>query len=308
MLYVSHRLEEIFRVADTVTVLRDGEQVATRPIETCDKNTLVSLMIGRSLDTYFPGHLDSKPGKTLLRVTGLSSPGKFSDITFELHAGEILGLAGLVGSGRTEVAEALFGLDPHTTGRVEIRDEPVAIAGARSMRRMGMGLVPEDRKRHGLVLGMTARENISLPLLDRLSRLGWIRRGMEKALVQRYFERLRVRARSVDAPAYSLSGGNQQKLIMARWLAASCSILLVDEPTRGVDVGAKAEIHALLDDLARQGAGLLLISSELPEILNLSSRILVLRRGRLVGEVARAGASQESVMRLMAGITPAGTS
>ena len=301
-IYVSHRMEEIFRLCDTVTVLRDGTHVATKPAVELTQPSLVQMMIGRPLEDYFPSHIHGKSGDELLRVEGLSSPGRFTDVSFTLRAGEVLGFAGLVGAGRSEVAQALFGLDKSATGRVFVRGEPLALDGPRHAMRSGLGLVPEDRKRQGLVLSMTALANTTLPILASLSRWSFIRRRSERSLVGTYFERLRVRAASVDVITAGLSGGNQQKLVLAKWLAAKCQILILDEPTRGVDVGAKAEIHALIDELASKGAGVILISSELPEVLNLCTRIIVLREGRIAGEVPRAGATQDALMRLMAGV------
>ena len=301
-IYVSHRMEEIFRLCDTVTVLRDGTHVSTTPSTGLTQAALVQMMIGRPLNEYFPSHIHAQIGDELLRVDGLSSPGKFKDVTFTLRAGEVLGFAGLVGAGRSEVAQALFGLDPAATGRVCVRGEPISVKGPRDAMREGLGLVPEDRKRQGLVLSMTALGNTTLPILGRLSRWLFIRRRSERSLVGSYFERLRVRAPSVDVVTAGLSGGNQQKLVLAKWLAAKCQILILDEPTRGVDVGAKAEIHALIDELASRGAGVLLISSELPEVLNLCTRIIVLREGRIAGEIPRTAATQDGLMRLMAGV------
>jgi ABC-type sugar transport system ATPase subunit len=301
-IYVSHRMEEIFRLCDTVTVLRDGTHVATTPSSGLTQGALVQMMIGRPLNEYFPSHIHAQMGDELLRVDGLSSPGKFKDVTFTLRAGEVLGFAGLVGAGRSEVAQALFGLDPAAAGRVFIRGKPTSIKGPREAMREGVGLVPEDRKRQGLVLSMTALGNTTLPILGRLSRWLFIRRRSERSLVSSYFERLRVRAPTVDVVTAGLSGGNQQKLVLAKWLAANCQILILDEPTRGVDVGAKAEIHALIDELASRGAGVLLISSELPEVLNLCTRIIVLREGRIAGEMPRTAATQDGLMRLMAGV------
>ena len=301
-IYVSHRMEEIFRLCDTVTILRDGAHVATRPTTELTQASLVQMMIGRSLAEYFPSHIHAQIGDELLRVDGLSSPGKFENISFTLRAGEVLGFAGLVGAGRSEMALALFGLDGSVTGRVDVRRQPLAVSGPRAAMRAGLGLVPEDRKRQGLVLSMTALANTTLPILGTLSRWSFIRRRSERALVGTYFERLRVRAASVDVVTAGLSGGNQQKLVLAKWLAAKCQILLLDEPTRGVDVGAKAEIHALIDDLASRGAGVVLISSELPELVNLCTRIIVLREGRIAGELPRGTATQDALMRLMAGV------
>jgi ABC-type sugar transport system ATPase subunit len=244
-------------------------------------------------------------GEELLRVRGLSSPGRFADVSFSLRAGEVLGLAGLVGSGRSEVAQALFGMDAAAAGEVEILGRRARARAPREAMRLGIGLLPEDRKRQGLVLQMSALANTTLTILERLARRGFVDHEKERELGTRFFTRLRVRASSPAAEAAGLSGGNQQKLVLAKWLAAGTRVLILDEPTRGVDVQAKAEIHALIDELAAAGHGILLISSELPEVLNLSTRILVLRNGRVAGELARASASQEAVMRLMAGVAAA---
>ena len=304
--YVSHRMPEIFRLCDTITVLRDGRHVATRPTNEVDEAALVQLMIGRRLDEYLPPDGGRTPGGELLRVTGLASPRKFADISFSIHAGEIVGIAGLVGAGRTDIAHALFGLDKEARGRVEVAGIPLSLRSPAEAMRAGVGFVPEDRKRHGLVLGMTALENVTLPTLPALARAGWLQAGSERALAADAFARLRVQAPNLDGVTAGLSGGNQQKLVLAKWLAARCRVLILDEPTRGVDVGAKAEIHALIGKLAAEGTGLLLISSELPELVALSTRILVLRDGRLVGELPRASADQESLLRLMAGLDPGG--
>lgn len=300
--YVSHRMEEIFRLCDTITVLRDGRHVATRPTAELPHAELVQLMIGRRLEEYFPAHVKAAPGPELLDVRGLSSPGRFHDVSFTLHAGEVLGMAGLVGAGRSEIGMALFGLDPHATGAIAVEGRPVRPRNPVEAMHIGVGLVPEDRKRQGLVLQMSALANTTLPILDRLDRFGFVRRALERATAGEYFTRLRVRAPGLDTVTAGLSGGNQQKLVLAKWLAARCRVLILDEPTRGVDVGAKAEIHALIDELAAQGHGIILISSELPEVLNLSTRLLVLREGRLAGTLSRAEATQESVLRLMAGM------
>ena len=295
-------MEEIFRLCDAVTVLRDGRHVATGPIGALDRAALVEMMIGRRLEEYFPAHVHAAPGQELLRVEGLSSPAGFSDVAFSLRAGEVLGLAGLVGAGRSEIARALFGLDPFVSGTVAVGGSPARIQSPKQAMARGIGLVPEDRKRQGLVLSMSAMTNTTLATLKWLARLGFIKRAAERAQARIYFDRLRVRASSPDVITAGLSGGNQQKIVLAKWLAARCRILILDEPTRGVDVGAKAEIHALIDELAAQGTGIILISSELPEILHLSTRVLVLREGRLAGELSREAATQASLMRLMAGV------
>jgi ABC-type sugar transport system ATPase subunit len=302
MIYVSHRMAEVLHLADRISVLRDGRYVGTVTRDQASETQLVQMMIGRPLAEYFPQHLSAEPGRELLRVERLSSPGKFVDVSLHVRAGEIVGLAGLVGSGRSEVAQAIFGLNRSATGAVRIDGRQTPLGAVRRTLRSGVGLVPEDRKRQGLVLGMSARHNFSLVILDRLRRCGLLNHRRERQETAAFFTRLDVRAPSLDAPVGTLSGGNQQKVVLAKWLARKLKVLIVDEPTRGVDVGAKAAIHALIDDLARQGVGILLISSELPEVLNLSTRILVMRAGRLVGEVPRAEATQERLLRLMAGV------
>ena len=305
LLYVSHRMPEIFRLSDHLTVLRDGEHVATRATGSLDEAELVQLMIGRRLEQYFSSHDAAPAGAELLSVRSLTSPGKFEEISFTLRAGEVLGLAGLVGAGRSEVARALFGLEPNVAGEIRVRGAVARIRSARDAMKLGIGLVPEDRKLEGLVLSMSSIENVTLPVLESLSTNSMIRKNDERTVAQKYFDRLRVKVANVDASASGLSGGNQQKLVLARWLAAGSRILLLDEPTRGVDVGAKAELHAWIDQLASDGHAILLISSELPELLHLSSRIIVLRAGRAVGEVGRASATQEGLLRMMAGLAAA---
>ncbi len=325
ILYVSHRMEEILRICDTATVLRDGQHVATLPVAKTNEEELVRLMIGRSLAAYFPSHVRHSPGGERLRVEGLSSPGRFQDVTFGLRSGEVLGMAGLVGSGRSEVAQAIVGMDPGVTGDVVVEGERVVLRSPRQALSRGIGLVTEDRKRFGIVPEMSCGENLTLSALDcpdergcwaRLIRCpwcdsrqeclrwwDWLRLARERALVLDSFARLRVRAASPAVPIATLSGGNQQKVVLAKCLARRCRVLMLDEPTRGVDVGAKAEIHRLIDELASAGHAVLMISSELPEILHLSTRVLVMRQGRVAGLVDRAEATQEKIMQLMAGRT-----
>jgi ABC-type sugar transport system ATPase subunit len=302
VIYVSHRLEEIFRLCDAVTVLRDGQHVATEKISATTPDRIIHQMVGRELKQYTSQHLQRPLGEELLRVENLCSPGKFSNVSFTLHAGEILGFAGLIGAGRSEIAHAIFGLDDAATGKVFVRGKELPLGSVTKALRAGIGLLPEDRKRLGLVLSMNCRENTSLAVLRRLSVGGFVRRRQERVLVQRYVDKLRVKTPALDSPIAGLSGGNQQKIALAKWLARECAILIVDEPTRGVDVGAKAEIHHLLDELACQGLALLVISSELPEVMNLSRRIIVMRQGQIAGELARADFSQPALMRLMAGL------
>jgi ABC-type sugar transport system ATPase subunit len=301
IVYVSHRMDEIFRICDWITVLRDGQHVATVPAGQTNQNDLVRMMIGRSVTRYFPSHANTSPGREILRVSDLSSPGKFASINFNLRAGEVVGMAGLVGSGRSEIAEAIFGLDRRSTGRIQVNGSEVTIRNPRAAMALGIGLVPEDRKRQGLVLDMACGKNITLSMLERISVFGWIVRGRQDRVVDDFFHRLRVKAADADVPAAGLSGGNQQKLVLAKWLARACKILILDEPTRGVDIGAKSEIHRLIDELAASGCAVLMISSELPEIIHLSTRVLVVREGRLMGELSREQATQERIMALMAG-------
>ena len=300
-IYVSHRMAEVFGICDSVSVLRDGAHVATRPVAGLSESELVQMMIGRPMAQYYPRSAEHLTRDELLRVEGLGSPGKFGDVSFALHQQGRRCTEGLVGAGRSEVARAMFGLEPATRGRVVIRGRDVQIRRPSEAIRHGIGLVPEDRKREGIIPLASARHNVSLAILGRLSRLTWVRQRRERALVGEFFDRLRVRARSQDAAVVTLSGGNQQKIVLARWLAADSRVLILDEPTRGVDVGAKAEIHALIGELTTRGAAVLLISSELPEVLGLADRILVLRAGRLVGEMTRAEATQDGLLRLMAG-------
>jgi ABC-type sugar transport system ATPase subunit len=303
-IYVSHRLEEIFEICDAVTVLRDGQYIGTRLVGDVSRDALIQMMVGRSFSEFFPEHRHSNVSKEILRVENLSSPGKFESVNFTIRAGEIVGIAGLVGSGRTEISEAIFGLDGFSKGVVHIDGKRVAIRSPSNAMTHGIGLIPEDRKKHGLVLGMTVMENISMSVLQKLSSWGWISSLKEHEISRKYFNRLKVKAPALETAAVSLSGGNQQKLVIAKWLAANCKILLVDEPTRGVDVGAKAEIHTLIDQLAGEGSAVLLISSELPELLNLSDRILVMRNGRINGEFKRDEADQGKILRLMTGTEP----
>jgi ABC-type sugar transport system ATPase subunit len=299
-IYVSHRMEEIFRLCDVISVLRDGKHVASRDASEYDHDRLVSDMIGRELDahTFESGEL----GSVALSVRSLSSQGSFSNVDFEVRQGEVVGFAGLVGAGRTQVLEAIFGLDPNATGTVEVHGQVMSLRGTRHAIKRRIGLVPEDRKRHGLVLGMKIRENETLPILNRISRLGFVRQGLERKTAKEYFDRLAIKAPGMETVTGGLSGGNQQKVVLAKWLAAHCDILMVDEPTRGVDIGAKGEIHEILRELTQAGKAVLMVSSELPELIKMADRILVFRDGRIVGEIPRAEATEERLIRLMTGI------
>jgi ABC-type sugar transport system ATPase subunit len=300
-LYVSHRMHEIFALCDTITVLRDGQHVSTQPTEALTESSLVAQMIGRELAEYLPSHAAAARGEERLRVNGLSSPGLFSDVSFSVHAGEVVGLAGLVGAGRSEIARAIFGLDPKVRGTIAVRGSATSIRNPRDAMKLGIGFVPEDRKKQGLVLGMRSRENATLPTLRRFATGGWIDRQKEADAVATSFQRVGLKT-GRESAVQSLSGGNQQKVVLSKWLTANSDLLILDEPTRGVDVGAKAELHAWIDQRATEGAAILLISSELPELLSLSSRVLVLREGRIRGELPRVEATQDAVLRLMAGL------
>ena len=302
VIYVSHRMEEIFQLCDSITVLRDGRHVITEKISQTNHDRVIHQMVGREVIFQEPKHLQQQLGNELLRVENLSSPGKFSNVSFTLRAGEVMGFAGLIGAGRSEVAHAIFGLDKCATGKIFAHEKELEIGSVDESLAAGIGLLPEDRKRLGLVLTMNCRENTSLAALNRLSRFGFVKQREEKTLAQKYADRLRIKAPSIESLIAALSGGNQQKIALAKWLARECKILIVDEPTRGVDVGAKAEIHQLLDELACQGLGIVVISSELPEVMNLSRRILVMRKGEIAGELSRAEFSQPTLMRLMAGV------
>ena len=302
VIYISHRMEEIFQLCDQITVLRDGRHVATEKTSATNPDRVIHQMIGRDVVSGTPNHLSRLLGDPVLRVDNLASPGKFKNVSFALRAGEVLGVAGLVGAGRSEMVQAVFGLDEAATGKIFAHGRELPLGSVSAALAAGIGLLPEDRKRLGLVLTLNCRENTSLATLNRLTRFGCVRRREERALVHRYTDRLRVKAPSLEALVAGLSGGNQQKIALAKWLARECDILIVDEPTRGIDVGAKAEIHQLLDKLACQGIALLVLSSELPEIMNLSRRILVMRDGEVAGELERAEFSQARLLRLMAGM------
>jgi ABC-type sugar transport system ATPase subunit len=300
ILYISHRLQEIYEIGDRVTVLRDGRRVATQDVAGSDRRELVRLMADREVDELVARRPRPR-GAELLRVEGLNRKGALHEVAFELHEGEIVGFAGLLGSGRTALARAIFGLDPVDTGRVYVRGRQRSIRSPRDAIRAGIGLVTEDRKREGLVLSLTVRENVTLPILRSISRLGVIDLAAERERATRYVTDLRIRSSSIEQLALTLSGGNQQKVVLAKWLACRVDILILDEPTRGIDVGAKQEIYGLMDRLVDEGVGIVLISSELPEIVGLCDRILVMRGGAVAGAFER-GVSQEDVLACAVGM------
>ncbi len=299
ILFIAHRLEEVMEIADVITVFRDGRRVLTERASGLTERDLVHAMVGRDREVEDRLRVPQL-GEVRLRVHGLTRRQVFEDISFEVRAGEVLGLAGLVGAGRTEVARAVFGIDRYDAGEVEvvghrrIRNPADAIAA-------GLAFVPESRQEEGVALGLSIEQNISLPLLRDLSRGTWISNKREGALAREWFERLRVRARDIGQPVRELSGGNQQKIVLAKWLATRPRVLILDEPTRGVDIGAKVEIHRLIGDLARQGLAILLISSDLPEVLALSDRLFVLRGGRVAAQFDSRDATPEAVIAAAAG-------
>jgi rhamnose transport system ATP-binding protein len=298
VIYISHRLEEIFTVSDRITVLRDGETVATRGVSQVDRGELIRLMVGREISSVFPKHA-VEPGAPVLQVRGLTNRAAgIHDVTLEVRRGEILGLAGLVGSGRTQLAETIFGLTPADAGDILVNGAPVHIGSPAEAIRAGLAYVPEDRRQHGVVLEMSVAANASLASLGTVSTRGLIDRTRERTRAREYVDRLRIRTASVLAEVGTLSGGNQQKVALARWLATRPSVIMLDEPTQGVDVGSKAEIHGLMQSLADEGAAILMISSELPEILGMSDRIAVMHGGTIRGVLARADATQERVLAL----------
>ncbi|MGD1031376.1 MAG: sugar ABC transporter ATP-binding protein [Opitutaceae bacterium] len=304
IIYISHRLDELFQIGDRVTILRDGRLIGTRVIAESSRAELIRLMVGRELNEQFPPRT-AAPGAEALRVEGLTRRGVLEDISFTLHRGEVLGLTGLMGAGRTELARALFGADPIDSGRIWVRGREVVIRSPRHAIRLGLGFLTEDRKRQGLVLGRSVMDNTCLASLSRFSRGGIMRAGRERAEASRLVSGLRVKTPGLGERVLNLSGGNQQKVVLAKWLCRSADILLFDEPTRGIDVGAKAEVYQLVRRLAAEGSAILVISSELPEILGLSDRILVLNRGRLAGEFGAAEATQEAILRCALGANAA---
>jgi ABC-type sugar transport system ATPase subunit len=298
IIYISHRLQEVFELADRVTVLRDGQYVGTKDVADVTENDLITMMVGRTIDDLFP-KLPASIGATVLEVRGLNRRPNTRDVSFTLRAGEIVGLAGLVGSGRSEVAQTIFGFSPAESGQILLDGKPVHIRHPGDAMNHGIAYVPEDRGTQGLVRQMRVRENVSMAVLRQISTRSFIRRGEERSLAHTTVDKLRVRTYGIEQIVGRLSGGNQQKIVVGKWLAAAPRILIMDEPTRGIDVGAKAEIHRLMSELAQQGMAVLMISSELPEVLGMSDRILVMREGRIVAEYSRSEATQEKIAAAM---------
>lgn len=302
MIYISHRMEEIFQISDRITVLRDGRYVGTVRTAETSLDELVKMMVGREITDRFP-KVEVMPGEERLRVENLTVRGKLSGISFSVRSGEIVGVAGLMGAGRTEMAKALFGAEKMDGGAIFVDGKPVRISQPIDAIRAGIALVTEDRKEEGLVLPLSVRENIALPNLAKLSSLGVMNRRAEQALSDETIRRLLIKTAGGEQAAGSLSGGNQQKVVIGKWLATQPKILILDEPTRGVDIGAKKEIYDIMNRLAQEGVAILMISSELPEVLGMSDRVLVMHEGRITGSFSRAEATQELIMHAATGGT-----
>jgi ribose transport system ATP-binding protein len=301
ILYISHRLDEVFKIADRITVLKDGELVGTVCPQETDENQLIKMMVGRTLGEFYPKR-SNKPGDEVLSVQGLTRQGSFSDVSFSLRAGEIVGLFGLVGSGRTQVARCIFGADRFHAGQVRLNGALIAPASPHEAVQAGIALLTEDRKRDGLVMSCSILDNATLAILPQVSRWAVLNTRRREALVQNEVRDLSIHPADVSRLVRQLSGGNQQKVVLAKWLLSGARLLILDEPTRGVDVATKVEIYRIISDLAERGVGILIISSELPEILGMSDRAIVMREGRLVGEFDTAQASEESLLACAAGV------
>jgi ABC-type sugar transport system ATPase subunit len=297
ILFVSHKMKELFKVADRFTVLRDGKYVGTYDKEELNEEKLIHLMVGRKVEAV--SRIETKAGETILEVSSLSKRGNFKDVSFTLCQGEIIGITGLVGSGRTELAHALFGLHQPDSGTIQIHGKKVRISSPEMALKHGIAYVPESRQREGLVLQQSIVRNISLPILKQLrNRLKWIDKKKEKKLAEEYIQTLDIRPAIPELKTGKMSGGNQQKVVIAKWLSTKPKILIVDEPTNGIDIGAKTEIHKLLRKLASEGLAVIMISSDLPEVLAVSDRILVMRKGTISGELSIQEATQEKIMNL----------
>lgn len=301
IIYISHRMDEVFSICDRITVLRDGKTVGTRMTSEVSPDKLIKMMVGRTLEDNFP-KVASEPGAAVLEVDHLSRKGAIQDVSFKVRAGEVVALAGLVGSGRTEIARCIFGADSYDSGKITLEGKPLVTHGPKSAIKAGIGLVTEDRKGQGLVLDLTVRENTTLAALPSLSKLGFVEKNRERSVTQDYIKSLDIRTPSGEQRVKNLSGGNQQKVVLSKWLLTQSKLLILDEPTRGIDVGAKVEIYQLMNRLTAQGIGILMISSELPEVLGMADRILVMREGRLVGELSRAEATQEKIGEMAVGV------
>jgi rhamnose transport system ATP-binding protein len=302
IIFISHKFDEIFRIADRYTVFRDGQMVGEGLMADATHDALVTLMVGRSIDAIFPVRR-AAPGEEVLQVAGYSHPTEFADIGFTLRKGEILGFYGLVGAGRSELMQALFGITRPSKGVVKIDGRAAAIRSPAEAVARGIVYVPEDRGQQGAIRGLPIFQNVTLPSLARTSRRGFLRLAEEFRLAREYTARLDLRAAALDQDVGQLSGGNQQKVVIAKWLATKPRVIILDEPTKGIDIGSKAAVHEFMAELAAQGLAVVMVSSEIPEILGMSDRVIVMREGRVVAEFDRAGLTPEKLVRAAAGIT-----
>ena len=302
VLFISHRLEEVFEIADKITVLRDGKLISTQPLSLVSKESLVREMVGREVDEFYAKRNTRSIGKRICSVKNLSKESTFSNISFDLHKGEILGFAGLVGSRRTDVGLAMFGISPADSGIIEVEDKEVKINSPQSAKKIGIAYMSEDRHKLGLAMPMSITSNITLPSLNKyLNKFGIIKRSKEKKTANEFKKRLQIKTQSLEQEVGTLSGGNQQKVMFSKWLNTQPEIIILDEPTRGIDIAAKAEVHEMIQELAEMGLSIICISSDLPEIIAISDRILIMREGRQMGIIERNDATQESVMSLAMG-------
>ena len=301
IVYISHKMDEIFRIADEISVLRDGRLITTKPKDQLDVEAVISLMVGRKLGGDYPKQA-IPPGDIVLEVEGLSSGGRFRDVSFNLREGEIVGFAGLVGAGRTELVRSLFGLDPYNSGTVKLHGKPIACKSVRQSIKNGIVMLSEDRRRYGLVLIRNVKENVTLATLSRFFKGGRLHARLERREVNRVCRRIHVKAPSIDTQVSTLSGGNQQKIVLSKWMLSNPDILILDEPTRGIDVGAKFEIYKLMSEIASEKKSILMVSSELPELIGMCDRIYVMAGGKITGELMRNDFSQETIMKYATGL------
>ena len=302
IIYISHRLEEIFAICDRITVMKDGCYVDTVDTKSITEDELVTKMIGRNLTEFFPPR-NPVIGDVVLEARGLKSGRRVKDVSFCVRSGEILGINGLVGAGRTESMRAIFGADKREEGELVLFGKGSHITSPKAAVRQGIGMLPEDRKRSGVLLNLSIRYNITLTSLKKLSNgIGWINRKKEDAQIEELVEKLKIKIAGVEEPVSTLSGGNQQKVALAKWLGSECKILIFDEPTRGVDVGAKVEIYKIMNRLAEEGAAIIMISSEMPEIIGMSDRVIVMREGRVTGELNKQELNEENLIKLSMGV------
>lgn len=299
IIYISHRMDEVFKISDRISVMRDGEYIGTKLTSETNKAELISMMVGRSLDEQFPA-AEKTIGDVVLELKNINTPTLLKNISFSVRAGEILGLAGLVGAGRTETARAIYGADPYT-GDIYIDGKKVNIERPKDGIREGIALIPEDRKKHGALLELNIRENISFVSIKDISKMSVVNKNKDKSLAQEYIDRLKIKTPSMEQLVKNLSGGNQQKVVLAKSLASSSKIMIFDEPTRGIDVGAKYEIYVLMNQLAQEGMAIIMISSEMPELLGMSDRIIVMHEGEIAGELSKEEATQTKILELASG-------